>query len=168
MEISVSAEVLIKSSNVGTAKVALEMAPEALYNTLSTVGFGHITGIELPGEQSGRLLNRERWLPVDHAWLSFGYGLSTTLLQLARAYGVIATEGMLVPVTIRLDAKTQPGIRVLPADVARQITVDARTGCLRGHSDPGGGTDITGWRVRPVRYTKSSLVAAMKRIVIGL
>ena len=116
------AEVLIKSSNVGTAKVALEMAPEALYNTLSTVGFGHITGIELPGEQSGRLLNRERWLPVDHAWLSFGYGLSTTLLQLARAYGVIATEGMLVPVTIRLDAKTQPGIRVLPADVARQIT----------------------------------------------
>ena len=116
------AEVLIKSSNVGTAKVALEMAPEALYNTLSTVGFGHITGIELPGEQSGRLLNRERWLPVDHAWLSFGYGLSTTLLQLARAYGVIATEGMLVPVTIRLDAKTQPGIRVLPADVAPQIT----------------------------------------------
>ena len=116
------AEVLIKSSNVGTAKVALEMAPEALYNTLSTVGFGHITGIELPGEQSGRLLNRERWLPVDHAWLSFGYGLSTTLLQLARAYGVIATEGMLVPVTIRLNSKTQPGIRVLPADVARQIT----------------------------------------------
>ena len=120
------AEVLIKSSNVGTAKVALEMAPEALYNTLSTVGFGHITGIELPGEQSGRLLNRERWLPVDHAWLSFGYGLSTTVLQLARAYGVIATEGMLVPVTIRLHANPQPGISVPPADVGRPITARLR------------------------------------------
>lgn len=114
-------EVLIKSSNVGAAKVALEMAPKELYDTLSAVGFGHTTGIELPGEQSGLLLNRER--PVDHAWLSFGYGLSATLLQLARAYGVIATEGMLIPVTIRLETKSRSGIRVIPADVARQITL---------------------------------------------
>ncbi len=114
-------EVLIKSSNIGAAKVALEMAPKELYDTLSAVGFGHTTGIELPGEQSGLLVNRER--PVDHAWLSFGYGLSATLVQLARAYGVFATEGMLVPVTIRLETKTQAGIRVLPADVARQITL---------------------------------------------
>jgi hypothetical protein len=70
-------EVLIKSSNIGAAKVALEMAPKELYDTLSAVGFGHTTGIELPGEQSGLLLNRER--PVDHAWLSFGYGLSATI-----------------------------------------------------------------------------------------
>ncbi|HCF73557.1 MAG: cell division protein [Proteobacteria bacterium] len=119
-ELSV-AELLIRSSNVGTAKVAMELAPEELYNTLNAVGFGRLTGVELPGEQSGRLLKRERWRPVDHAWLSFGYGLSSTPLQLARAYSVLANGGLLRPVTIRMGNRTETGTRVLPADVVREI-----------------------------------------------
>ena len=115
------AELLINSSNVGTAKVAMELAPEELYNTLNAVGFGRLTGVELPGEQSGRLLKRNRWRPVDHAWLSFGYGLSSTPLQLARAYSVLANGGMLVPVTIRMRTGDEPKTRVLPSDVVREI-----------------------------------------------
>jgi|TARA_B100000929_G_scaffold73764_1_gene57181 cell division protein FtsI (penicillin-binding protein 3) len=99
----------------------MELAPEELYNTLNAVGFGRLTGVELPGEQSGRLLKRERWRPVDHAWLSFGYGLSSTPLQLARAYSVLANGGLLRPVTIRMGNRTETGTRVLPADVVREI-----------------------------------------------
>ena len=85
--------VLVKSSNVGTAKVAMELAPEELYGILAKVGFGQATGIELPGEVDGSLLKRERWRPIEHATLSFGYGLSSTPVQLARAYAVLASGG---------------------------------------------------------------------------
>ncbi len=115
--------VLIKSSNVGTAKIAMELAPEELHGVLAKVGFGQTTGIELPGEQGGRLLKRDRWRPIEHATLSFGYGLSSTPVQLARAYSVLASGGILRPVTLKHQSRPVNGQRVLPEHITRQINV---------------------------------------------
>ena len=113
--------VLVKSSNVGTAKVAMELAPEELYGILAKVGFGQATGIELPGEVDGSLLKRERWRPIEHATLSFGYGLSSTPVQLARAYAVLASGGVLRPVTLKRQVRKVPGKQVLSGEIVHQI-----------------------------------------------
>ena len=113
--------VLIKSSNVGTAKIAMEMAPEELYRMFRDVGFGRNTGVELPGEQAGRLPNRKRWRASEHASLAYGYGVAVTPLQLARAYGILATDGVLLPVSIRKRQRPPAGDQVLPADVVIEI-----------------------------------------------
>ena len=113
--------VLVKSSNVGTAKVAMALAPEELYGILAKVGFGQATGIELPGEVDGSLLKRERWRPIEHATLSFGYGLSSTQVQLARAYAVLASGGVLRPVTLKRQTVKVPGKQVLSGETAHQI-----------------------------------------------
>ena len=113
--------VLVKSSNVGTAKVAMELAPEELYGILAKVGFGQATGIELPGEVDGSLLKRERWRPIEHATMSFGYGLSSTPVQLARAYAVLASGGVLRPVTLKRQVGKVPGKQVLSGETAHQI-----------------------------------------------
>ncbi len=103
-EISVF-DVVVHSSNVGSAKLALAFPFDDLYNTLDAVGFGDQAG-NLPGEISGILKKRRH--KIEHATLAYGYGFSATLLQLARAYTVFATDGVLLPVT--LDAKP-PGYR---------------------------------------------------------
>ena len=113
--------VLIKSSNIGTAKIALEMAPEELYRVFHDVGFGRITGVELPGEQAGKLPNRQRWRLSEHATLAYGYGVAVTPLQLARAYGVLASDGVLFPISVRKRSRPPVGDRVLPADVVTEI-----------------------------------------------
>ncbi|MBT4107878.1 MAG: penicillin-binding protein 2, partial [Proteobacteria bacterium] len=115
--------VLIKSSNVGTAKIALELAPEELYRTLSAVGFGQVSGVELPGEVDGSLVKKERWRPIEHATLSYGYGLASTQVQLARAYSVLASGGILRPVTLRRGSASVPGQRVLSRATVQQINM---------------------------------------------
>ncbi len=113
--------VLIKSSNIGTAKIAMEMAPEELYRMFSDIGFGQMTGIELPGEQGGRLPNRKVWRASEHATLAYGYGVAVTPLQLARAYSILATNGNLLPISIRKREKPPRGDRVIPSDVVMEI-----------------------------------------------
>lgn len=115
--------VLVKSSNVGTVKIALELAPEELYRTLSAVGFGEVSGVELPGEVDGSLVKRERWRPIEHATLSYGYGLASTQVQLARAYSVLASGGILRPVTLRRRSASVPGQRVLSKPTVQQINM---------------------------------------------
>jgi cell division protein FtsI (penicillin-binding protein 3) len=113
--------VLVKSSNVGTAKIAMALAPEELYHLLDNVGFGRTTGVELPGESGGSLLKRERWRPIEHATLSYGYGLSATQVQLARAYSVLASGGILRPVTLKRQSGPVGGQRVMSEGVSRRI-----------------------------------------------
>lgn len=112
--------VISKSSNVGAAKIALSLAPERLWQTLRGVGFGSSTASGLPGEVSGRLAARKRWRPIEHATLAFGYGISSTPLQLARAYACLASGGLLLPVTL-LRGSATAGRRVLPEAVTRSI-----------------------------------------------
>ena len=93
-------EVIQKSSNVGTVKMAMQMQPREMWEMFSQVGFGQKPQVPFPGVVSGRLRAYKTWRPIEQATMSYGYGLSTSLFQLARAYSVFARDGELVPVTL--------------------------------------------------------------------
>ena len=113
--------VITKSSNVGASKIALTIGHEAIRDVLERVGMGQVTGTGFPGERGGVLPNHRRWSGIETATLSFGYGLSTTALQLAQAYSVIADGGIRKPVSlIKLDAKA---IEELPRDQVLSETI---------------------------------------------
>ncbi|MCF6263931.1 MAG: penicillin-binding protein 2 [Xanthomonadales bacterium] len=85
--------VITKSSNVGTSKIALSLEPEHLWGSYNRFGFGKVTGSGFPGESAGVLRNFQRWHKVEQATIAYGYGISVTALQLARAYTAIANSG---------------------------------------------------------------------------
>ena len=93
-------EILEKSSNIGTAQIALRIPAQNLYERYRLSGFGSPVSIELPGTISGRLRPWQSWVAIDQAALSYGHGISVSLLQLARAYTVFAREGDLAPLSI--------------------------------------------------------------------
>ena len=120
-EISVS-EVIQKSSNVGTAKIALMMEPRQLYETYSSLGFGQKNELTLKGEQRGMLANRKSWRPIEHATLSYGYGLSVNALQLARSYLALANDGVLLPVSLHPVAQPPEGERVFSSETVKHLS----------------------------------------------
>lgn len=118
-------EILIRSSNVGSAKVAMAVGHEALRDVLLRVGFGESPASGFPGERGGVLPNHRVWHDIELATLSFGYGISTSTLQLAQAYAVIANDGVRVPVTLLKDGNNAPGAvqseQVIDPLVAREV-----------------------------------------------
>lgn len=86
--------VLQKSSNIAVTKLAMSMPPEYFWGVYSNLGFGTSAGVGFPGEASGSLLDYQGWHEFDQAILSFGYGVSTSILQLARAYTALADDGV--------------------------------------------------------------------------
>lgn len=113
--------VITKSSNVGASKIALSLEPEEYWDALSRFGFGQPTGSGFPGESSGSLNPYNTWSDVEMATLSFGYGLSVTPLQLAQAYSVLATGGVMLPVSFIKVNNAVSGKRVIPENIARQV-----------------------------------------------
>lgn len=106
--------VITKSSNIGASKIAFDIGAEAIRNVLERVGMGQVSGTGFPGEQGGVLPNHRRWSRIETATFSFGYGLSTTALQLAQAYSVIADDGIRKPVSLlKLD---EAGLQALPRE----------------------------------------------------
>jgi cell division protein FtsI (penicillin-binding protein 3) len=92
--------VIQKSSNVGTVRIAQAIPSKELWEALTSVGLGQAPQLGFPGAVAGRVRPHRNWKPVDHATISYGYGLSVSLIQLARAYTVFARDGDLVPLTI--------------------------------------------------------------------
>jgi cell division protein FtsI (penicillin-binding protein 3) len=115
------AQVLQKSSNVGAAKIALLLSPEGFWHNLAGAGFGEPAGSGFPGEAAGRLRSYQTWHPVEQATMSYGNGLSVSLLQLARAYTVFATDGELLPVSLLKEDLPPVGRRVYSAAPAREV-----------------------------------------------
>jgi len=113
--------VITKSSNVGASKIALSLEPEQYWDVISSFGFGQPTGSGFPGESSGSLRPFNTWSDVEMATMSFGYGLSVTPLQLAQAYSVLATGGVLLPVSFIKVNDSVSGKRVIPESIARQV-----------------------------------------------
>lgn len=113
--------ILARSSNVGAAKLALQLDQEHLWSTLSRLGLGRVTESGFPGESAGVLQDIHYWNPVGQATLSYGYGVSVTALQLAQAYAVIAAGGVRRPVSLLAVDEPEQGERVLSRDTAETL-----------------------------------------------
>ena len=114
-------QVLQKSSNVGVTKMILNLPPDQLWSLLHRLGFGEITGIGFPGEQNGVLVKHHPWGAFTLATMGFGYGISATTLQLARAYAVLANNGIKLPLSLlRLDGPPQ-GEQVMDDRLAHEM-----------------------------------------------
>jgi cell division protein FtsI (penicillin-binding protein 3) len=113
--------VLAKSSNVGMTKMAMTLSPKTMYDTLSAFGFGEVSGSGFPGESAGLLNDYTHWRKIGQATISYGYGLSVTPLQLARAYATLGAYGVRRPVTLRKVEEPVPGEQVIDPRVAREL-----------------------------------------------
>lgn len=113
--------VLKKSSNVAASKIALAMPSEYFWRAYHNLGFGELPGIGFPGETSGFLLDYQTWSDFEKATLSFGYSLSTSVLQLARAYTVFADDGILHSVSLVKREQDDDARRVISAGTARKV-----------------------------------------------
>jgi cell division protein FtsI (penicillin-binding protein 3) len=115
------AEVIQKSSNVGVVKMAMQMQPREMWELYSQVGFGQKPQLQFPGAVTGRLRPYKTWRPIEQATMSYGYGLSTSLFQLARAYTVFARDGEVMPVSMLKQDAPATGLRVLTPETARAV-----------------------------------------------
>jgi cell division protein FtsI (penicillin-binding protein 3) len=130
------AEVIQKSSNVGTVKMAMTIPAREMWEMYTAIGLGQRPQLNFPGAAPGRLRPYKTWRPVEQATMSYGYGQSASLLQLARAYTVFARDGDIIPLTlIKRDAAEGPigGQRVVSAPIAVQVRE-----MLRMAAGPGG------------------------------
>ena len=116
------AEVIQKSSNVGTAKIALGFSPKEMWEMFDSVGFGQAPNLGFPGEVNGRLRPWKSWRPIEQATMSYGHGIAVSLMQLARAYTVFAHDGELMPLSlIKIDDAAPHGVRVFSPETIREV-----------------------------------------------
>ena len=127
-------DVIRKSSNVGSTKVALSLGPEPLWQVHQNVGFGAPTMSGYPGEAQGTLADHSDWSRIDLAAASYGYGISVTAMQLAQAYSVIASGGLLYPISFQKVNTSPAPRRVMPEDIAFDVNTMMRTVVGQGGS----------------------------------
>jgi cell division protein FtsI (penicillin-binding protein 3) len=139
------AQVLQKSSNVGVAKLALAMPRESMWELFHRVGFGAAPQLAFPGAAAGRLRGHRTWRPIEQATMAYGHGISVSLLQLARAYTVFASDGELMPLTLVKTATAASGEKVLSAESARAVRAMLELAVQSGGT--GQRARIMGWRV---------------------
>ncbi|MEO5795449.1 MAG: penicillin-binding protein 2 [Rhodoferax sp.] len=113
--------VIQKSSNVGATKIAQRMTPHEMWDTYTAVGFGQKPQISFPGAVSGRLRPWKTWRPIEQATMSYGYGLSASLFQMAHSYTVFAHNGEIIPATMLKSDEPAVGVRVFSAQNAAAI-----------------------------------------------
>jgi cell division protein FtsI (penicillin-binding protein 3) len=111
-------QVLQKSSNVGTVKMALQLPPQRMWEGFTSLGFGQAPQLGFPGAVAGRVRPHKSWKPIEQATMSYGHGISVSLIQMARAYSVFARDGELIPLTmLRHDAPAE-GVPVFKPETA--------------------------------------------------
>lgn len=93
-------QVIQKSSNVGTAKIAMQMQPREMWEMFTAVGLGQKPQLGFPGAVTGRLRPYKSWRRIEQVTMSYGYGLSASLFQLAHAYTIFARDGELIPISL--------------------------------------------------------------------
>lgn len=117
-------EIMRYSSNIGSAKIGLELGAKRYASYLAKLGFGERPGLALPGESRGLMRPPEQWREMDLAAISFGQGIGVTVLQMARAFLCLANDGVtreLKLVKSPAVSNPEPGERVFDADVARTV-----------------------------------------------
>lgn len=150
------AQVIQKSSNVGSAKMALSFPPEQMWQMFDDLGFGQPLRLGFPGEVAGRLRPAKSWRPIEQATMAYGHGISVTLIQLARAYLVFARDGDLLPLSLeRVGDGLISGKPVFSSQTAREVRA-----MLEMAVQPGGTAtraQIPGYRVAGKTGTSQKL-----------
>ena len=136
--------VIQKSSNIGTTKIAMQMQAREMWEMFSSAGFGQKPQIAFPGAVSGKLRPYKTWRPIEQATMSYGYGLSASLFQMARSYTVFTNDGLIIPVTMQKSAEPALGVQVMSARTAGQVRK-----MLQMAAGPGG----TGQRAQTIGYS---------------
>lgn len=163
--------VIQKSSNIGATKIAMTLRPEEMWDMYTSIGLGQAPKVGFPGAAAGRLRPWKSWRRIEQATMSYGYGLSVSLFQLARAYTAIAHDGQILPVTIfRHPGDTQPvqGTQVFAPTTAREVrtmleSVVSRDGTSPDAAVPGyrvGGKSGTAYKHGPHGYDHSKYRAS--------
>ena len=114
-------EIVQKSSNIGTVKMAMQLQPQEMWEMFQAIGLGQAPNLGFPGAVAGRLRPYKNWVPIEQATMSYGYGLSASLFQMARAYSIFARDGELVPATIYKTNNVPKGTQVISAKTAIQM-----------------------------------------------
>jgi cell division protein FtsI (penicillin-binding protein 3) len=165
--ISVS-RIIEKSSQVGVTKIALDLGHEPIREVFARFGIGEPVATGFPGESAGSLPDRVRWYATEKVSLAFGYGITATPLQLARAYSAFANDGVQQPVSLlALEGEVGKGERVVSAQIARQVlgvlhAVTGEYGTAKRARVPGypvGGKTGTVHKVGPGGYIDDEYVA---------
>jgi cell division protein FtsI (penicillin-binding protein 3) len=139
------AQVIQKSSNVGAAKIAATLSSQDMWRTFDAAGFGSPPRLGFPGEAGGRLRPYRTWRPIEQATMSYGHGISVSLIQLARAYTVFARDGDLLPLSLRrLDAAPETR-RVFSERTAAEVRAMLELAVQPGGTAPK--AQIPGYRV---------------------
>lgn len=116
------AQVIQKSSNIGASKLALSLQPKDMWEMFDSLGFGQPPRLGFPGEVGGRLRAWKHWRPIEQATMSYGHGISVSLMQLARSYTVFARDGDLIPLSLtQVDEPLARGTAVFSAQTAREV-----------------------------------------------
>jgi cell division protein FtsI (penicillin-binding protein 3) len=136
--------VIQKSSNIGTTKIAMQMQPREMWELFSQAGFGQKPQISFPGAVSGKLRPYKTWRPIEQATMSYGYGLSASLFQMARSYTVFSHDGQIIPATMLKTSEPAVGVTVLSARTAGQVRK-----MLQMAAGPGG----TGQKAQTIGYS---------------
>jgi len=136
--------VIQKSSNVGSTKIAQRMTPQEMWTTYTALGFGQKPQIDFPGAVSGRVRPHKSWRPIEQATMSYGYGLSASLFQMARSYTAFAHDGQIIPATMLKRSEPAVGVQVFAPQHAAAVRK-----MLQMAAGPGG----TGQRAQTVGYS---------------
>ncbi|WP_342130537.1 peptidoglycan D,D-transpeptidase FtsI family protein [Hydrogenophaga sp. OTU3427] len=136
--------VIQKSSNVGATKIAQKMSAQEMWNTFTALGFGQKPQIDFPGAVTGRVRPHKTWRPIEQATMSYGYGLSASLFQMARSYTAFAHDGQIIPATMLKRSEPAVGVQVFSAANAAAVRK-----MLQMAAGPGG----TGQKAQTVGYS---------------
>jgi cell division protein FtsI (penicillin-binding protein 3) len=120
-------KILTKSSQVGISKLALDLDEQSVWEVFSRFGLGVSTGTGFPGESAGMLPSRPNWRLIERVNFAFGYGLAVTPLQLAQAYSVFASDGVLRPATLLRQVEVVAGQQVINPHIADQLLAMLKT-----------------------------------------
>ena len=139
------AEVIQKSSNIGAARIALALPAQSMWEMFQSLGFGTAPGLGFPGEASGKLRPYRGWKPIEQATMSYGHGISVSLVQLAHAYSVFARDGELVPLSLLRVDLPPAGRRVMTPATAHAVRAMLELAVNRNGTAPR--AQIMGYRV---------------------
>ena len=146
--------VLKKSSNVAVSMMALKMPPKYFWGVYHKLGFGVSAGSGFPGEASGTMRDYKKWSDFDRAIMSFGYGLSSSALQLARAYTALADDGILHSVSLLKREEDDDAVRVFSAKTAKSVRKMMETVLMK---------DGTAYEARVDGYTAAGKTGTVKK-----